>query len=110
MDDDVEKLKNSINELDIKVSILQTAFDAHSTYTKLALDKAEQLMDARLEGMNEFRAQLKEQSGTFMTNMICSSKHDSVNAKIESLQKTTYIGIGMLLVVQIIIQVGIKFL
>ena len=44
----------------------ERAHDREHAMTAEALDKAVQSMDRRLEGMNEFRASLKDQAGTFV--------------------------------------------
>ena len=60
-----------INELartlDYRMSALSTSIDERFTAMIRAVDKAEASMNARLEGMNEFRDQLKDQTGTFAT-------------------------------------------
>lgn len=58
---DIEVLKE-------KVSLLLDAAKQYRELTKEAIDKADADMNRRLEGMNEFRAQLDRQAGTFITS------------------------------------------
>jgi hypothetical protein len=60
-----------------------------------ARDKAERSIDKRLEGMNEFRDQLRQQASTFLTIAVFEAwkeeyrrAHDELRALIIELQKT----------------------
>jgi hypothetical protein len=50
--------------------------------TNDAVSKSERLLDARLEGMNEFRAQLNRQASLFMTRTEIESKLDRLGIEI----------------------------
>ena len=43
-------------------------------------------MDKRLEGMNEFRAQLKDQTQLYLTRGEYEGKHEALDAKIHTLE------------------------
>lgn len=67
-----EKTLNEV-QIDIevlreRVNLLLEAAVQYRALTKEAIDKADLDMNRRLEGMNEFRAQLDRQAGTFITN------------------------------------------
>lgn len=57
---DIEVLKE-------KVTLVLEAALQYRTLTKEAIDKADSDMNRRLESMNEFRAQLQQQTATFIT-------------------------------------------
>ena len=107
---DLEQCAEKVNELERNIAVLQTAFEAHSDYTKIAMDKADTVMNIRLDSMNEFRAQIKDQTATFLTQVTYDANHKLLETKIESLQKIVWTGIGMLLIVQIVIQITMHFL
>jgi len=87
-------IKDSKKVEDIDISMrdyVDLRFDIVDHNTKLALevtdkntDKALAQLQARLESMNEFRAQLSDQTRTFITR----NEHDFVLGKIEELQKS----------------------
>lgn len=62
-------------------------------------------MDKRLDGMNEFRNQLKDQTANFSTKESVDTQMQMLESKIEALQKLVYIGIGGVLTLQIIITI-----
>jgi hypothetical protein len=58
---------------------LREYIDLRFNQNQLAIDKAEKLMSERLNSMNEFRATLKDQAGTFITR----SEHEILNLRTE---------------------------
>ena len=105
-----EETKDAIHNLELQLVALKTAFDSHALYTQKALEKAEMSMISRLEGMNEFREQLKDQNATFITRAEYDVNHKLHEVKIEAIQKIVWTGIGMLLIVQIAIQVAMHYM
>ena len=73
-----------------------------------ALEKSTELsrigMEKRLDSMNEFRQQLKDQNSTFITK----AEHQIVITKIEYLEKIVYMGLGGLLVLEVFLKLFIK--
>jgi hypothetical protein len=53
------------------------------------IDKAEATMSARLATMNEFRDQLKDQAGKFITRDELTSLMNQIDGDIKALQKIT---------------------
>ena len=107
---DLEQCAEKVNELERNVAVLQAEYGAHAQYTKIAMDKAETVMNIRLDSMNEFREQLSDQASSFLTRDNYEANHKLLETKIESLQKIVWTGIGMLLIVQIVIQITMHFL
>jgi len=68
-----EYLEKRIEELDKRVSLqidnLNSNIDQHFSTNDIALSKAEQTMNARLDSMNEFRDALKDQAGRMATRV-----------------------------------------
>lgn len=60
------------------------AHDREHASTKEALDKADAALEVRLEGMNEFRAQLEKQSSTFLTREIFETYVKEQTSKLEA--------------------------
>lgn len=59
---------------------------AHISGTQSALDKAETALNARLDGMNEFRDALRDQAATFVTGKVLDAKEDSIDARLKVLE------------------------
>lgn len=68
-------VSNQINEVSLK-EYIETKIGAVEKATTIASANLEK----RLEGMNEFRAQLKDQSNTFLTR----AEHQSYTEKVDS--------------------------
>jgi hypothetical protein len=62
--------------------------DERHALGQLAVDKAEALMNHRLEAMNEFRAALSDQSGRFLAMDTYDAKHEVLSNRIGQLEKT----------------------
>jgi len=69
--------------------------------TASALKLARKELKIRLEGMNEIRSQLKDQAETFATK----SDLESIEQKIESIQKIINMWVGGLIVLQFILAI-----
>lgn len=52
-----------------------------------ALDLATQAMEKRLDGMNEFRQSLRDQSVLFLTRAEYDGKHEALRARIAALER-----------------------
>ena len=72
-----EYLSDKINAQKDAISVAMVAADK-------ATAKAENAMERRLEGMNEFRGQLKDQASTFIGRLEYEAKHDLLTAKYEA--------------------------
>jgi len=106
----IEQCGQAVIENERKLAILAAEFAGHEQYTKLALDKAETVITLRLNGMNEFREQLREQAGTFITTPVYDVNHKLLEAKIEALQKIIWTGIGMVVILQVVLQIAMRYL
>lgn len=73
-------------------------------YIEKNIEKTEIALNKRLEGMNEFRAALKDQNSTFITRVEFDARYKLIEEKIETLQKAMWILIGMLIIVETIIR------
>ena len=65
--------------------------------------KTEIELNRRLEGMNEFRAALKDQSASFITRDQVDQRIMALDEKIDAQQKLIYIGIGAVLIIELLI-------
>ena len=74
-----DKIKHSDEKTDLKIVALTTAFN-----------KAEATLNIRLESMNEFRQQLADQAGSFIsreeTRLEIQNAVNELNSKITALQ------------------------
>ena len=73
-----------------------------------ALKKAEKEMERRLEGMNEFRAQLENQTREFITREQYELSERLINQKIDNLSRLVYIGVGMIIILEVVLNILIK--
>lgn len=73
-------------------------------YVEKNIEKTEATLIERMKGMNEFRAQLKDQAGTFITREQVETKLQLQEFKIETLQKLVYIGMGILIILEIVVR------
>lgn len=55
--------------------------------TNTQVSKAEQAMDKRLEGMNEFRQSLRDQNATFVTRDMSDARWSVLNDKIDGVDR-----------------------
>jgi len=65
---------------------VQKSLDAHFDFQEKAIKVAADASDKRLEGMNEFRATLTDQSKTFVTTEKFDSFKEYVDTKIDQLK------------------------
>jgi hypothetical protein len=69
---------------------------------KTALEVADRELERRLEGMNEFRAQLTRQASQFLTQDVHKKDMELITGKVESNTKLLYIGLGILAALQFV--------
>ena len=114
------KLENRLNELEKGVAILsehEYKIDAFKelindrfSYMQIALDKSEQTVNNRLVTINEYREQLKDQANTFVTSVVLEARLKIIDTKTDIIQRIVYIGIGVFIVLQIAMQVLMRFI
>ena len=73
---------------------MRTQLEANASAAKEAVTKAEVATEKRLEGMNEFRAQLTDQSNTFLPRETFQSVIDGWNVWREGVEKRLNQGLG----------------
>lgn len=74
---------------------------------KDAIRVASAAMDKRLDGMNEFRNQLNDQTKSFVTKESVDERFTSMQSKIDALQKFNNIALGAFLIIQIMIGIAL---
>ena len=84
-DQDNINLKEYINS---KIIDMEKLFETRITSLEKATIVAANLMEKRLESMNEFRQQLKDQSNTFITRNEHGIQHEKVVDDIRSLRES----------------------
>lgn len=65
-------------------------------------------IDRRLEGMNELRAQIDKERGTFLLRAEYEAKEESIKSQLATLQRFQYMLVGGLLVFQIVLAVLLR--
>ena len=60
--------------------------DLNFRLNEVALQKAERIMDARLESMNEFREQLRAQASMFVTRDAADIRHSEIQRQVDDLR------------------------
>ena len=73
--------------------------------TDKAIIKAEEANNKRLDGLNEFRASLADQTAKYVSQAELAALREAHAAKIEALQKNVNFGLGVLAAVQVLIAV-----
>lgn len=81
-----------------------TRFEQNDKEVKLAADA----LNIRVEHLNEFRKTLQDQSNSFLSRNEYDAKHQLLENKIDSLQKIVYIGMGMVMLLEILFKFFIK--
>ena len=113
-------VRDYINE---KVAELDARWDIVQKRNIESIIAAEKTMDRRLEGMNEFRAQLDKQTRTFVTRddltatnrliderlYTITDKYDKLADKYDKLSRVVNIGIGAALILEIVLNVIVYF-
>jgi hypothetical protein len=87
MDEDRRNIE--INEIKVRID-----------YIEKGIEKTELMLNKRLEGMNEFRAALKDQNMQFVTRVEYEGRHEQICDKIDFLQKLVFVGLGLVLAVE----------
>lgn len=99
-----------VSELDRRIDLrfieFEKRMDERSDLQTNALEKAERVMNTRLEGMNEFRASLRDQASTFVPR----SMHDAVIERISKLERWPWLFGIVFAILQIAVVVVVKLL
>jgi ribosome-associated translation inhibitor RaiA len=103
------KFHDSKAYVDIRFTDLQIKMDVHFSSIQTAIDKAETAINTRLEGMNEFRDQLKDQAGQFVTRPEFTGLKDQVahhitRGEFAAIQKLVYVGLGAVLAIELLLK------
>jgi len=102
--------REDVRILEEKVVQLAEHIESHIVYSERAVDKAEEAMTKRLEGMNEFRSQLTNQSKTFITYEVYDVNHKLLESKIDNISKTVWIGIGIAIAFSFVVPIVLHFI
>ena len=81
-----EKIEAVEDKADLKIDALAEKVELHLALNQTALDKAEHSMNSRLEAMNEFRGQMKDQQATYMTKDSYEVRHCDLQKEVEDLR------------------------
>lgn len=73
----------TVGELVVRVEEMDRRYTDRFTLSDRAIDKAEMSMNKRLDGMNEFRDALKDQSSRMATR----AEVEALNATVESIRR-----------------------
>jgi hypothetical protein len=73
--------------LAVAIAALRKEIELRARSSDDAIAVATKTMDARLEGMNEFREQLNRQTHTFITRTESELKHDQLMCRVDDLSK-----------------------
>jgi hypothetical protein len=88
------RLRELEQRIDLKFQMVHERLHAHEEQEKLLrreltvrTDDTKQGLERRLEGMNEFRAQLERQAGTLLTRERFDVEHQALVEKVEALSQ-----------------------
>jgi len=65
---------------------------------------ARESMEHRLDEMNQFRSQLKDQAADFITREEFQARQDTLDTRIRALEKLVWMGLGAIIVIQILLR------
>jgi hypothetical protein len=71
-----------------RIKALEDKVTMQFQLTQLAVNKAELQMNARLEGMNEFRASINDRTANYPTRTELNLMVDKLNIELQSLQNS----------------------
>lgn len=71
-----------------RIKALEDRITLQFQLTQLAVNKAELQMNARLEGMNEFRASINDRTANYPTRTELNLMVDKLNIELQSLQNS----------------------
>jgi hypothetical protein len=71
-----------------RITALEDKVTMQFQLTQLAVNKAELQMNARLEGMNEFRASINDRTANYPTRTELNLMVDKLNIELQSLQNS----------------------
>jgi hypothetical protein len=71
-----------------RIKALEDKITLQFQLTQLAVNKAELQMNARLEGMNEFRASINDRTANYPTRTELNLMVDKLNIEMQSLQNS----------------------
>lgn len=89
-----DRLKSLEHTMCLKITALADKTESTRQFNQLAILKAEDSINERLAGMNEFRAQMKDQTNTFVTATLFKNTQENTDSRINKLEKIAYIAEG----------------
>ena len=89
--------------IDKEINHLWCKIDIKIKEQDKASKEARRLMEYRLENMNELREQLNNAELTFLTKSEYATRHQLVENEIKQLSKYINLGIGIILLAQVIV-------
>lgn len=72
--------------IEAQLDALERRLTLRADLEQLAVKKAEEAMLIRLDGMNEIRAAMRDQTGQFVTRDTYETKHDTMVARVHLLE------------------------
>jgi len=89
---------------DGKFQDLEDKMNLQFKLNQTALDKSENSTNLRLEGMNEFRESLQDQTKNYLTRNEYELKHENLRDKLGNMQKIIWMGLGAVAVLEIALE------
>jgi len=86
--------------LELKINDLEKITEAHFRAEQIARDKAEENTTLRIQNLNGIYDRMKEQSAAFITK----TEHAYLQKQIDDLRRLVYVGVGILLTLEIILR------
>ena len=83
---------------------MKTYMDTELRALEKATTLAAENLKVRLDGLNEWRAQNRDERAMYLTRIEYDAKHLLLEQKIETLQKFAWIGLGAVLLAEIILR------
>jgi len=90
----------------VQLEAVEERFAQFIRYSEDRLSRTEKDLERRLEGMNEFRAQLEKQTRNFVTREYYETKHELIERRITELEKLRNVREGQLTMVVAMAGIG----
>lgn len=69
-----------------------------------AVRKAEDILELRLEGMNQFRDQIENERINYITKDLYEAHHSELQAEVANLERLVFIGLGIVLTLELVLR------
>jgi hypothetical protein len=97
-------LKKELDDANVKIAVLEEKLKA----SEIAKELAAENIKLRIDSLNEWRSQNKDERIAFLPRETYEVNHRLLEAKIDNAQRLVYIGLGGVLVLELVLRFLLK--